>query len=63
MMDAMTELHARVTAAVRRCVEKAGVSEREAFDRQMRGLAAEWPPVFAAYCKWLAAQAPPPKGG
>jgi hypothetical protein len=51
--ETMAEVNRRVAAAVERSVAR-GMPRREAFARHLKALAAEWPPVFAAYVAWLA---------
>jgi hypothetical protein len=55
-MDAMRSLQVRVEAAVRRTVERDGVSEREAFARHLAELKATAPRAYRAYVLWLAAE-------
>lgn len=54
MQANMNELNRRIADAVARTVAT-GVDQKEAFRRHMECLAAEYPSLFAAYCKWLSA--------
>ena len=54
-MTAMQELQSRIEAAVRRTVERDGISERVAFNRHMQELIRTAPNVALAYMLWLAA--------